>query len=333
MSATWDDLLDGWVPIRFYWEQSVPLVDWCYIGARQFLEPFFNETVQRCLRTPFSLLFRHQTPPDVLGIRHDVRPGIAPTGFIFHMSRCGSTLVSQMLAALPGTVVISEASPIDAILRARFACPSLSDATRIDWLRWMLGALGQPRVGDERHFFVKFDSWNVTELPLIRRAFPEVPWIFLYREPIEVMASQFRRRSAHLVPGVVEPALFGLDDSAATRMQPEEYCAHILARICEATLRHADHSALLVNYTQLPEAVPELLADFFRLDCGETGRASMRERALLDAKNPATPFVGATANTLGRDALLRAAERELLPLYERLETRRLSRLPTYEVRP
>ena len=36
-------------------------------------------------------------------------PGIDPTGFIFHLARCGSTLVSQMLAALPEHIVLSEA--------------------------------------------------------------------------------------------------------------------------------------------------------------------------------------------------------------------------------
>ena len=40
-----------------------------------------------------------------------------PSGFIFHMSRCGSTVISQMLAALAEHVVVSEAGPIDALAR------------------------------------------------------------------------------------------------------------------------------------------------------------------------------------------------------------------------
>ena len=44
--------------------------------------------------------------------------GLAPSLFLFHVSRCGSTLISQMLAALPQNVVISEAGPMDAILRS-----------------------------------------------------------------------------------------------------------------------------------------------------------------------------------------------------------------------
>ena len=41
------------------------------------------------------------------------------------MSRCGSTLVSQMLAALPQNIVISEAAPIDAVVQLNRAQPDL----------------------------------------------------------------------------------------------------------------------------------------------------------------------------------------------------------------
>ncbi len=72
------------------------------------------------------------------------------------------------------------------------------------WLRGMLSALGQRRNGDEKKFFVKFDSWHTINLPLIRRAFPDVPWIFLYRDPLEVMVSQLRQGALNTVPGFID---------------------------------------------------------------------------------------------------------------------------------
>ena len=110
--------LDGWVPIQIKWQQPRALVEWCYAGARPLTEPFFDQTIQTLMQQPFNLLFRHQTSIETLAERYEIKPGLKPTGFIFHMSRCGSTLVSQMLAALPRTIVVSEASPVDAILRA-----------------------------------------------------------------------------------------------------------------------------------------------------------------------------------------------------------------------
>src|SRR5947207_1604841 len=87
--------LDGWIPARLIWPDGQPRVDWCYLGRETFCDPFFDQTIGECLRVPFNLLFSHRTPMEVLGQWHDMRPGLQPTGFIFHMSRCGSTLISR----------------------------------------------------------------------------------------------------------------------------------------------------------------------------------------------------------------------------------------------
>src|ERR1700737_4120147 len=99
---------EGWIPIRLYWCEGRPMVDWVYLGKQRFEESFFDQTIERCLCNPFNLLFRQQTPIGVLGQWSEVRPGLRPTGFIFHISRSGSTLISQLLAALPWNIVISE---------------------------------------------------------------------------------------------------------------------------------------------------------------------------------------------------------------------------------
>src|SRR5258708_4780469 len=108
--------LAGWIPIRLYRTKSGPMVDWCHLGTTLLTDPFFVETIEHSFRRPFNLVFRHQTPIEVLGEWQAVQPGLPPNGFIFHMSRCGSTLISQMLAALSQNVVISEAGPIDYVL-------------------------------------------------------------------------------------------------------------------------------------------------------------------------------------------------------------------------
>src|SRR5688500_17795162 len=111
-------LLEGWVPFRLFSRDGQPWVDWIHAGDVRFRDSFFEQTIQHCLRRPANALFRHQTPLTTLGELYRRRRGVAPTGFIFHWSRCGSTLVSQMLAALDHSIVISEARPIDAVLRA-----------------------------------------------------------------------------------------------------------------------------------------------------------------------------------------------------------------------
>jgi hypothetical protein len=314
----------GWLPARAHWRHQELHVDWAYLGSRRLREPFFEETVLRCLSKPFNRLFGTSTPIGALAGWLREHPGLPPAGFIFHMSRCGSTLVSQMLAAIPGNVVVSEAGPIDAVVQARRTRPDLGDEQHAAWLRWMIGALGQPRCGEERHFFVKLDSWHALALPLFRRAFPTVPWIFLYRDPVEVLASQLRRRGIQMVPGVVGQDVFGFKASQTTQ-PPETYCAEVLARICDGALReYAPGTALLVNYRQLPAALWTDVLPHFGVPCSDRDRAAMADAARYDAKSPQLPFVNDSAakQELATDKV-RSAAHELGGRHARLETLRL----------
>ncbi|MGB9179272.1 MAG: hypothetical protein WCB68_08485, partial [Pyrinomonadaceae bacterium] len=247
--------MDGWMPVRLYWRDERAFLDWCYLGDARFTEPFFDQTVESAFCRPFNLLFRHQTPVEALEEIPESSACVPPKGFIFHMSRCGSTLISQMLAALPRNIVISEAGPVDSILRAHLHQRSVTDEQRIKWLRLMIGALGRKRSKQEKHLFIKFDCWNTIELPLIQRAFPRVPWIFVYRDPVEVIISHLRRKGAQMIPGVIESELFGMSADLTAKISTEEYCARVLQAICDAALQHQrERAGMLVNYSELPEA-------------------------------------------------------------------------------
>ncbi|WP_224249882.1 sulfotransferase [Hyalangium gracile] len=316
-----------WIPIRLYPRDSRFFVDWCHLRGLRLTEPFFDETIERCLRHPFSLLFRPQTPVESLLEPSGLEPSLRPRGFIFHLSRCGSTLVSQMLAALPRNVVLSEAGPIDSVLRAHLRVPGVTEAQRIDWLRGIVAALGRQRQAEEQHLFIKFDAWHVLELPLLQRAFPGVPWIFLYRDPVEIMASHQGHKGAHMLPGVLEPGLLGLGPEPLKTMTLEEYGARVLGRLCEAALsawRERLSPALLVHYRQLPGAVLNSLPAHWGVDFTPEELERMREAALLDAKNPVLPFQDDTAvkqQTL-KPAAREQVERWVRPPYEALEAAR-----------
>src|SRR4051812_917393 len=303
--------LDGWTPIRVRWEAE-PVLEWCWTEGVAFTDPFFGQTVERAFRRPYSLLFRRETPLDS---PDQAEPGLEPDGFVFHVSRCGSTLVSQMLAAVPQHLVLSEPIPVDHVLAA--AAP---EPARVRRLRTIVSALGRRRRGDERGYVIKFDAWHARHLATVRRAFPEVPWVFLFREPLEVLASQLGHRGAHMVPGAMNPALFGVDGAAIAGMPPEEYCARVLAAICRSALEHRDAKALFLDYRELPGAVHDRILDAFGLTCDAAEREAMEAVTLRDAKNPVLPFPG---DRDGRAAdvspeLRRAADRWVRPLYEEL---------------
>jgi Sulfotransferase family len=313
------DDMNQWVPERVRWGGTGPLVEWIYGGGRRFTEPFFEDTVHR-LRCASPADIRRQTGMEELETWAGGHPGLRPAGFIFHLSRCGSTLISQMLAALPRNRVMSEAPALDDVLRLAFRRPELDTEQLVVWLRAMMSVLGQPAVETERHYFVKWDCWHTHQLSLIRRAFPETPWIFLYRNPVEVLASQMRAPGAWTVPGALEAELIGGADAQGSR---EEYCAQMLAGICRAAM---SQSATLMNYTELPEVVCDRLAAFFGVEYSAAEQRQMLDAAQFDAKSP--QFTFASDSEAKRRAasprVLEAAERWVAGIYRELERLRKS---------
>jgi hypothetical protein len=281
--------LDGWTPVRVYANRGQPVVEWAFVDG-PFRDSFFEQTANRAMQQPFNAVFARRTPIAALEERHRDAPGLAPAGFVFHMSRCGSTLIAQTLAQLSATIVLSEPQPLDAILRLRSARPAVSEETLVGWLRATTSALGRPRAAEHR-LFVKFNSWHVRELPLIARAFPGVPWIFTFREPRDVVRSQRRTPGAEFIAGAMDPALIGLDAGDLHALSPDEYGIRALAAFCEGALRGKDIGrGAFVDYAGMPDTALYAVPAFFGISPTPIEVARMRDATLLDAKDPAAKF-------------------------------------------
>jgi hypothetical protein len=277
-----------WVPHRLHWIDGAPRFKWCDLGDAAFEAPFFEQTIARCLSRPLNRLLAFETPP---AAPEPTRAG--PAGLIFHMSRCGSTLIAQLLAAVPGATVLSEPGLVDDILGAHWQDARLTDAERIGWLRGAVGAFQREAVG-EGPLFIKLDCWHVRALPLITQAFPETPWIFVYRDPLEVMVSHARQRGRQMVPGLLPPAW--LDLPPGDTVDLDAYTARVLARLCEAAVAHQGCGrGRLVGYETLPDAVWTEVAEAFGLTLDADTRARMGVLADFHAKRPTERFVADTA--------------------------------------
>jgi hypothetical protein len=285
--------LAGWSPFRAGWSDGRMVVDWCHFGSRRFVEPFFYESVACAMTEPFNMAFQQRSPIEALA---RLPPGVPIGGFIFHMSRCGSTLCTQALASLSKNIVLSEPAPVNAVIRA----PEFGPATIDDsagWLAGMINAFAQPRLGDERHLFVKFSAANTFDLPLVIRTFPEVPWIFLYRDPIEILASHQIEGSADFLPGAIPAQRLGLHGKEPWTLDAQRYQAHCLAGIGQAALSAGRQNprSLFVNYRELPDALWESLPPHIGFTLSESDRAAIVETTRRHAKRPDTRFVDDTA--------------------------------------
>ena len=106
--------LAHWTPIRFDFSGTAPAVDWADMSEERFVEPFFDQTVAQWASGPRSKQLVRTGLEALVAL--DGEPSLEPAGMILHLSRCGSTLVSKLLGTLPGVVVISEPSPLNALL-------------------------------------------------------------------------------------------------------------------------------------------------------------------------------------------------------------------------
>jgi hypothetical protein len=205
------------------------------------------------------------------------------------------------------------------VLRASRLAPDVTDAWRIGGLRAIVSALGRKRRPVERHCIVKLDAWHALDLPIVERAFPGVPWFFVYRDPVEVMVSHQRTASRFMAP-VNAPSLFGIELADAVRMPQEEYRARVLARICDTVLSANPSPAQLVSYTELPGAIERRIAPAFGIELGPEGRAAAR----FDAKRPDRTFVpdGEEKRRSASPAIRAAVRRFAAAPYAQLEALR-----------
>jgi hypothetical protein len=279
-----DTTLAAWTPVRV--RARTGEIDWALLDE-PFTEPFFEASADRAMQHPFNLSFSRRTPLTVLDAFAAGARGVAPNGFIFHMSRCGSTLIAQMLASLSCSIVLSEPQPLDGVLRLR---GRVDESMLIRWFRGMVAALAPPR-RDEKRLFIKFHAWHVLQLPFIARAFPDVPWVFVFREPRAVLRSQARNPGAEVLLGTIDPAYLGLDHVTGYGIPTAEYAARTLAAFCDAALVHAGLGrSTFADYAALPETVFAELCGFFGVRPGDADAERMREAVRFDSKDAGSAF-------------------------------------------
>lgn len=116
-----------------------------------------------------------------------------PSGFVFHMSKCGSTLVAKVLDQPDNQIVIKEPTPLHEnlwqYLTNNWQKPVDPSEDNLRLIRNLIQLLGRKRLATQEAYFVRFRSWNIAFVEVIQQAFPDTPSMFIYRDPVKVMAS------------------------------------------------------------------------------------------------------------------------------------------------
>jgi hypothetical protein len=258
--------LKGMLPVDAVVVDGRPGLWWMDMSGVSLAEPFFQQTVERAkmdgkrreLFTEFDVLLQLEKQLD----------SVQPTGFIFHSSRCGSTLVANACRAINNSIVLSEANAIDKLI-ARFITDTGDIKTSLYsvFLRGVVNVLAQRRAGNEEHLFIKFACCSFAQIEQIRRIWPNVPWLFLYRDPVETIVSNVRDVPPWLLDDDrrVLAAIVGTSADEVAGMSYEELCARTIGSLFSTAHRLANDGQLLLNYKQLSVSVISSVLRFFKV--------------------------------------------------------------------
>jgi hypothetical protein len=256
----------GMLPVDAVVVDGRPGLQWMDMSGVSLAEPFFQQTVERAkadsncreLFTEFDALLQLEKQLD----------SVPPTGFIFHSSRCGSTLVANACRAINKSIVLSEANVIDKLV-ARFITDPGDVKTSLYsvFLRGTVKALAQRRAGNEEHLFIKFSCCSFAQIEHIRRIWPNVPWLFLYRDPAETIVSNLKDVPPWLLDNDLRvlASIAGTSPHEVAGMPLEERCARMIGSLFSTAQRLANDGQLLLNYKQLSVPVISSVLRFFKV--------------------------------------------------------------------
>lgn len=245
------------LPSKVIWQGERPLVELRRVLPEHLTLPFWDDIVGQGQVVGFRSLDSSPIPT-----------GVPLSGGIFHTYRCGSTLLCRQLSALPGTFALAEPNCVSQLITGAPQDAALLRARLLKLFGLVKQGLG---VRGER-LVIKWLGHLADRSAEITAALPDVPMLFLHRDPVEVLAS-IERRPLGNMQGVPEhPQAPGADGDAGSRNLQK--VAAMLAGMCRAVAKTDGISRL--DYTDLSEPTMALLVKYFGLTVDDAGFAAMR---------------------------------------------------------
>ncbi|MGA2890834.1 MAG: cupin domain-containing protein [Terracidiphilus sp.] len=276
-----------WLPISF--NHKTKTIQWIDTGARALAEPFFYQTVKHYKKEHPAAHIRTTSLDALTHINED----IPPSGFIFHISRCGSTLLADGLRALPNMIVVSEPPVLSGVLSLQSAANNENNSDMIDRgaiLKGVVNAFGQRRSGMERSLVIKFSSWSILHLKTIRALWPQVPCVIIVRDPLEVAVSCLDKPPGWMnlkdeVQGTVDSVL-GWDAKSVSTMTKIGFCARILGEFLKIAVVGKETGCHVVDYKNLTADHIKKIAELFGIEVTSEGLEALRASCSIYPKDP-----------------------------------------------
>ena len=310
------------LPVDAVVDQGRPAIEWLDMTGVALTEPFFHQTVAKVKQTRTAVLTDFD---ELIRVEKD-SDSLAPSGFIFHTSRCGSTLLANACRVLSGSLVVAEAPVLDKLISRFFADTDDEGNKELLYsalLRSAVSAWGQRRFGSECHYFIKFAVASILQFKRIRRIWPTVPAVFLYRDPVETIVSNLQNIPEWMTVEsnpATSAAVAGVREEDLAGMSSEEFCARSLGRFYHAIASCQDENSLICNYDELSADTLLRLVNFFGVSPSEEETDKIRASAQVYSKDPSRTFQadGDLKRANASERIKKLAEQWAIPSYQRL---------------
>jgi hypothetical protein len=283
----YSEVIEGWIPIKLVNDDGERNCRWLYVGKKHFDEPFFDETISACRQLPQNgHLKRSMSSIDVLPEWAETTDPIEPTAFIFHVSRCGSTLLSQMLSLQQSNIVLSEVPFFDDLLRYGKKENCLPQTLPI--VKAAIDLYSIKRNAEYKNVFIKTDSWHIHFYTELRALYPTTPFFFLYRKPDEVVQSQQKKRGMQAIPNLIEANVFGFDKEEISTKPLDEYMGMVIESYLEKfySILQKDKNCYALSYHTGAMDMIDTIAAKTALSITKEEYIAMQQRAGFHAKFP-----------------------------------------------
>lgn len=267
------DDLQGWAP---FFQRGEELV-WVNMRGQQLTSSMVEGDFQRATRRPGSV---RVSRIDLL--ERAAAVGNAPHGLVFHIARCGSTLLRNMLAATDNSLALSEPLILHDVVH------TAGDETRRRRLTGAMRTLCHPYRGNETRYYVKLSSACSIGMADFSQCFPATPIIYLYRDPVEVMVAALNEGGCSWLSARRNPdyaaRLTGVPAQTIRSVSRTEYAAQAIGNYYRQVAAF-DRPVLPINYSRLLEDDSlRAICRLFAIPDEETALERMKQATRKDAK-------------------------------------------------
>lgn len=207
--------------------------------------------------------------------------------FIFHMSRCGSTLATQMLSTSNKFFVLSEPPIVNTLLDPHLVLPPGVEKMQV--LQSVVSAMEACKPKGVEITVLKFRSWNTLFQEEILSKFPDTDWIYLHRNGLEVLESVLTKppgwlRSRHTYAQDFAHML-NIEREELERLSDAEYSVRMLGKFCSVAAEHKSSRSRFLDYHEIISSLPHVVSQEWGTQLSPFEKDVMLERTLTHSKD------------------------------------------------